>query len=1638
MWFGHQVERVPSSSTSSLTTIYTPSAIDIVNGNVILTAKTNDPDNQGNCTPKMDALSVQINPRPAPAFGVACDDTLICLGKSTKLIGFAPGATIKWYTTASGGTSIGTTQSGGKLTVSPVATTTYFAEAISDKGCISSERTPVTVVVQACFSDLAIVKTVITPGPYTPGQLINYSLTVKNLGVGNARNVTVTDVLPASLTYVSAVPAGEYNSATGIWTIGDMVVTSNRTLILTATIKPNASGTIVNTGIVKSPDNDPGKTSNDTSTVIIQVVPVADLMLTKTVSKNNPAFGETITYTLAVKNDGPQTATNVQVTDLLPGGLEFVSSATLTKSGNLLTGTIASILAGETKTLTFLAKVIQNGEIKNIAQISKSDQKDPDSTPGNGYENGEDDQSSVLIKAGCPTIDPPIIACAQTNVCPNTTVTLTSVGCKDGTIRWSNGFEGKTISVSVSETTTFTAVCVQGECKSPASNPIIIKVQKPVKPILASNVSSICEGGSAILSASNCNGVLVWSTGETGTPIVVLPSQTTTYTAYCKIDNCISETASITIKVDKPGPPPIITCGKLEICPSESVVLTAHECEGIVKWSNGQTGTSITVNPTVTTSYSAKCIVGSCESQMSEVHTIVVTKPAAPIIASTKLVVCPGGVATLTANNCTGVVRWSTGQTGNSIVVTLSSTRSFTAVCKTDVCESGESNVVTINVVTPTAPIIASDKTVVCSGDLVKLSATGCSGVVRWSNGMTGASINVNPTATTNFTAVCKIDDCESAISNTVTINVNTNGTPPVITANKAEICAGDEVTLAATGCIGTVKWSNGAEGASIKVKPTTTTSYSAICGTTAGACPSGSSNTIVINVGTSTPPLLTASKLSICKGDSVTLTATGCTGIIKWSNGLTGASIKVKPTATTTYTAQCEKGVCVSEKATITINVTTTPPPTVVCSTDSICKGESVTLIIENCQGVAKWSTNQTGDAIVVSPSVTTNYTAKCIINGCESQESAVYTITVINVAPPVLTASKNPIRQGESTTITAIGCTNGSVTWSNGAFGTSITVSPASTTVYTAICKIKDCASEPARTTIQVNECTDGFIKTPVVSNKRNDCPAILVDLTTAVLNTPASGGSFVYKVGSTPNSADVSSPKSVGAGTYYVFEKSAGGCFSSPAKVEVTIFDCSNTTPRTDLAIFKTLDKPTVQVGGEVTYSIKLKNNGPSNATNITIIDILPEGIQYVAGNGYSIDGNVIKGTIPFLAAFDSLVFSCAVKVTGPGTILNVARIANLDQIDTNPQNNVSSVSLLSTPSTLVKDSLAIGVAKAVTNVETGNNGTHLVTYSVRVQNYGLMNLSSVQVIDSLSKAFPLPTQFELVGTPTTGAGSTLVVDPAFNGKDKPAMLIPGSSTLLSGATQTITFLVRVTPSGSSGPFYNSVLARGNSGVKTVSDISNNGFDTNPTGSSPTPVRFDKQNSIGVAKKVGTPVEVENGIFDIPYTFMVRNLGMSDLTMVQVEDDLSKTFGNGAVIVPGSIALTADAGFTVNTAYTGTGANTKMLVESLSSLPKGATRDIKLTVRVNVNSATTTTFKNVAIGTGLGTGGVQVSDSSTTGENPDTNNDLDPTNDSEPTPIVLNNVPGEAMIGVALSVEGHDSAVRRKLQHYLHGHC
>jgi len=82
---------------------------------------------------------------PSPPLTVTAIPDALCAGSSSSLNAISVGNTIRWYTVATGGTILGTSASGANFTVTPAATTTYYAESLNAAGCPGSPRTSVTV-----------------------------------------------------------------------------------------------------------------------------------------------------------------------------------------------------------------------------------------------------------------------------------------------------------------------------------------------------------------------------------------------------------------------------------------------------------------------------------------------------------------------------------------------------------------------------------------------------------------------------------------------------------------------------------------------------------------------------------------------------------------------------------------------------------------------------------------------------------------------------------------------------------------------------------------------------------------------------------------------------------------------------------------------------------------------------------------------------------------------------------------------------------------------------------------------------------------------------------------------------------------------------------------------------------------------------------------------------------------------------------------------------------------------------------------------------------------------------------------------------------------------------------------------------
>src|SRR5690606_24933670 len=175
------------------------------------------------------------------------------------------------------------------------------------------------------------------------------------------------DLLPDGYTYNNfTATTGTYNSTTGLWNIGLLTTGQSVSLQVIATV--NVSGNYLNIAEVTASDlPDPDSTPNNAvdteddyaSVTTTPIATAADLSLTKTVNNATPLVGSQVIFEVVVTNSGPQDATGVQVTDLLPDGYTFISSTATAGSYIGATGlwVVGSVATGSFETLQVTATV---------------------------------------------------------------------------------------------------------------------------------------------------------------------------------------------------------------------------------------------------------------------------------------------------------------------------------------------------------------------------------------------------------------------------------------------------------------------------------------------------------------------------------------------------------------------------------------------------------------------------------------------------------------------------------------------------------------------------------------------------------------------------------------------------------------------------------------------------------------------------------------------------------------------------------------------------------------------------------------------------------------------------------------------------------------------------------------------------------------------------------------------------------------------------------------------------------------------------------------------------------------------------------------------------------------------------------
>ena len=230
-------------------------------------------------------------------------------------------------------------------------------------------------------SDVQLNKTTSNTAPNV-GQQFNYIVTATNNGPDTATGIIVTDIIPSGLTYNSYIASqGTYNSISGIWDIGTLLNGAIATLQLYVTPTSSLAGTNVVNTATKTAQNEYDPTTPDIANVTIHV-PLADVKVAKTASNTSPNVGQKYYYTIAATNKGPDTATGVIVTDIIPSGLTLNSYTVSQGTYNSKTGiwNIVTLLNGaEAKLKLYVtpSSSVKGKTITNTATKTAENEYDP-------------------------------------------------------------------------------------------------------------------------------------------------------------------------------------------------------------------------------------------------------------------------------------------------------------------------------------------------------------------------------------------------------------------------------------------------------------------------------------------------------------------------------------------------------------------------------------------------------------------------------------------------------------------------------------------------------------------------------------------------------------------------------------------------------------------------------------------------------------------------------------------------------------------------------------------------------------------------------------------------------------------------------------------------------------------------------------------------------------------------------------------------------------------------------------------------------------------------------------------------------------------------------------------------------------
>ena len=580
---------------------------------------------------------------------------------------------------------------------------------------------------------------------------------------------------------------------------------------------------------------------------------------------------------------------------------------------------------------------------------------------------------------------------------------------------------------------------------------------------------------------------------------------------------------------------------------TQTLTATASGPYNTANWSLGPTATgSFTPSNSLTTTYSPGLgdngtiklyctitkICGTSIITTKDSLNITILNLPIPVISSSTNTLCTGQFATLTyslsnagSSGPTSAL-WSPGSATTSAIT--SSIATIYTLQATNACGFNITNYTISAIPNPTVSIASSSSPTFCAGGTVTLTATSNVGNYLWTGGATTSTI----VASTTQTAIVTSTNACGSVQAILLINVIPVPTV-TLSPSSINICVGGSaIALALTNTPVTYFWSTGANTSTVSLN--TAGIYSVTVSNTCGSA----IGTVTVTIGTVPTINVITTNSVLCASQTATLSFSGSSGSVMWSNGATTSttSINAPGVYTATLTTSCGTAI---NSTTISSQITPTLSVTPISAT--LCAGQTMTLTAISNVSNYFWNTGAATSTISVSlPGIKT----VTVSNACGS---ATASVNVLSSSLPVITLSSNTytICPNETATLTVTGGQS-PYSWSN-TVNTGSVVTTNGGTVSVSYSNI--CGTSTQSINVSVVSINANITANPMVGVK---------PLTVDFNNNSIGATSYLWDFGNSfsATTQSVSAQTYTAAGIYVVYLFTTNGTCSAADSLIITV--------------------------------------------------------------------------------------------------------------------------------------------------------------------------------------------------------------------------------------------------------------------------------------------------------------------------------------------------------------------------------------------------------------------------------------------------------------------------------------------------